>query len=68
VVERKLLTTGELARALGMAPSTVQGWRRHGWVTPAFITAGGQARWIEADVREQIRALNEQRQREQDGQ
>ncbi|WP_250556413.1 MerR family transcriptional regulator [Pseudonocardia lacus] len=58
----RYLTTGELSRRLGVAPRTIQDWRRRKWVTPAFVTAGGQARWIEEDVREQLRKREEDRQ------
>lgn len=50
-----LLTTSQLAKALGISASTVLNWQRDGTITPAFTTAGGHHRWIEADVREQIR-------------
>jgi phage terminase Nu1 subunit (DNA packaging protein) len=60
------LTTKGLALALGVSARTIQGWRQRGLITPALVTAGGQARWVEADVREQLRILAEQRQRDQD--
>ncbi len=55
------LTTGELSRRLGVARRTIQDWRRQRLITPALVTAGGQARWVEADVREQLRKLDQQR-------
>lgn len=63
---RRYLTTAELARALSVSATTLQRWRREGKIVPVLVTAGGQARWVEADVRDQLRALNEQRRREQD--
>lgn len=57
-----LLFTAELARRLRVAAGTVQRWRRDGLITPALVTPGGQARWVEADVRDQLRRLDERRQ------
>ena len=50
-----LLYTTELAKRLRVAAGTVQRWRREGLIIPALVTPGGQARWIEAEVREQLR-------------
>jgi DNA-binding transcriptional MerR regulator len=61
VGDRRYLTTRELSRALAVAPTTLQRWRREGLIRPELVTAGGQARWIEADVREQLRKLDEDR-------
>ncbi|MBN9096793.1 MULTISPECIES: helix-turn-helix domain-containing protein [unclassified Pseudonocardia] len=60
--EGPLLFTAELAKRLRVAAGTVQRWRRDGLITPALVTPGGQARWVEADVRDQLRRLDEQRQ------
>ena len=60
--EAPLLFTAELAKRLRVAAGTVQRWRREGLITPALVTPGGQARWVEADVRDQLRRLDEQRQ------
>ena len=62
----RYLTTSELSHHLGIAARTIQGWRKKGLITPALVTAGGQARWIEQDVRDQLRRLDEQRRREQE--
>lgn len=61
-----LLTTAELAARLKVSPRTVQQWRRKGWITPEVVTPGGMSRWVEADVRTQLRELDERRRREQD--
>lgn len=61
-----LLTTPELARLVRVSPRTVQRWWRVGWITPELVTPTGQARWVEADVRTQLRELDERRRREQD--
>ncbi|MGH8965773.1 MAG: helix-turn-helix domain-containing protein [Actinomycetes bacterium] len=55
-----LLTTAELAKRLGVSPRTLQRWRNEGWIKPEWTTIGGQARWIETDVREQVRRHQEQ--------
>jgi predicted site-specific integrase-resolvase len=52
-----LLTTAQLARRLNIAARTLQRWRQEGWITPELLTVGGQARWVEADVRAQLRAI-----------
>ncbi len=57
---RRLLLTSELAQRLGVSPRTLQRWRNAGWIKPAWTTIGGQARWIESDVREQVRQHQEQ--------
>jgi DNA-binding transcriptional MerR regulator len=62
----RYLTTSELSHHLGIAARTIQGWRKKGLITPALVTAGGQARWIEQDVRDQLRKLDEQRRRDQE--
>jgi excisionase family DNA binding protein len=50
----RLLTSGELARRLGVSTSTVSDWARSGLITPELRTAGGHYRWVEADVRAQL--------------
>lgn len=64
---KELLYTAELAARLRVSARTLQSWRRQGLITPELVTVGGQARWVEADVREQLRLLAEQR-RERDEQ
>lgn len=56
---RRLLKTSELAKALNVSARTLQRWRNEGWITPEFVTMGGQARWIEEDVRRQVREAQE---------
>jgi DNA-binding transcriptional MerR regulator len=64
--EPPLLTTGELAKKLGLTARTIQKYRAQGLITPAEESIGGHARWIEEDVREQMRALREQRRQQRD--
>jgi|tagenome__1003787_1003787.scaffolds.fasta_scaffold20198515_1 DNA-binding transcriptional MerR regulator len=54
-----LISTGELAKRLGFTPRTIQRWRERGWIKPAIVAPrSGRARWIEADVREQLRQVD----------
>jgi DNA-binding transcriptional MerR regulator len=58
---RHLLTTGELASALGLSTATIQRYAKRKLITPAEVSIGGHMRWVEADVREEMRKLREQR-------
>jgi predicted DNA-binding transcriptional regulator AlpA len=55
------LRTGDLAKRLGVSRSTLGKWHRAGWISPEMVTAGGEPRWVEADVRAQLKALNDAR-------
>ncbi len=55
-----MLTTGELARALGVSNGAILKWVRAELITPEFTTPGGHHRWDEAKVRQQ---LSERRER-----
>jgi excisionase family DNA binding protein len=54
-VPTDLLTTGQLAKAIGVTPQSVARWVRDGWITPAEVTAGGHYRFRLDDVRAQLR-------------
>ncbi|TWF79744.1 excisionase family DNA binding protein [Pseudonocardia hierapolitana] len=54
------LTTGELARELGVSHSAILKWAKDGLITPELTTPGGHHRWDAEKVRQQLR---EQRQR-----
>ncbi|HEX5120368.1 MAG TPA: MerR family transcriptional regulator [Pseudonocardiaceae bacterium] len=54
-----LLSTGDAARELGIARSTLARWWADGLVTPALVTAGKHARWDLDDLREQLRNLRQ---------
>lgn len=56
----RLVATSEAARTLGVHRSTLLRWQRDGLVTPARITAGGQARWNLADLEREVDALHEE--------
>lgn len=48
--------TGDAAKAIGVAHSTLARWWKDGTVTPALVTAGGHARWDVEDLKAQLRA------------
>ncbi|OZM83585.1 AlpA family transcriptional regulator [Pseudonocardia sp. MH-G8] len=56
--EERLISTGEVARAVGLSRQTIQRYMREGLLTPVFTTTGGHARWRLDEVLEQLRALH----------
>jgi excisionase family DNA binding protein len=57
VTADRLLTTGELARELGLSARSLARWAQEGQLKPTLVTPGGQYRWELEDVREQLRRL-----------
>jgi len=55
----RLVTTGELARELGLHSRTLQRYRAEGSITPELESRGGHARWDVEKVKEQLRALRQ---------
>lgn len=53
----KLFRANEVGPMIGVSGSTVRRWVREGLVKPTFTTPGGQYRFSEADLREQVAAL-----------
>ena len=52
---RKLLTSGELAKELGVSRGALLVWENQGLITPFFKTPGGHRRWVLEDVRRQLK-------------
>lgn len=50
-----LVTSGQLARELGVSKGAVLNWHREGLISPEFTTPGGHMRWNVEKVREQLR-------------
>jgi DNA-binding transcriptional MerR regulator len=57
VTADRLLTTGQLARELGLSARSLARWAQEGQLKPTLVTPGGQYRWEVEDVRQQLRAL-----------
>lgn len=55
----KLVATGVAAKELGIGRTTLYRWWSDGVVQPAFVTAGGHARWDVDDLRKQVNDLRE---------
>lgn len=55
---RRWITTGELARELGLSVRTIQRYRTDGLITPEIVTRGGHGRWDLEKVRDQIKRMN----------
>jgi excisionase family DNA binding protein len=53
------MTTGEVARALGVATTTVQRWVHKYGLRPAQVTLGGHFRWDLDDLKAQLRELQD---------
>ncbi|MGH4025510.1 MAG: MerR family DNA-binding transcriptional regulator [Pseudonocardiaceae bacterium] len=60
--DEPLITTGEVARRLGVTTSAVDRWAQRGMLTPAVTTPGGRYRWRWSEVEQQ---LHEQRRRDE---
>lgn len=58
--KRRLLSSGELADALGLARRTVSKYAKEGLIVPELITPTGRYFFDEDDVRRQLRAMREQ--------
>jgi DNA-binding transcriptional MerR regulator len=54
-VPSKLVPTGDAAKEIGVARTTLARWWQHGLVEPALVTAGGHARWDVDDLKRQLR-------------
>ena len=59
VADPRLVTTAELARALGLSTRTIQRYRQGGLLQPEVVSAGGHARWDVDKVRHRLRSLAE---------
>ncbi|MHA6622700.1 MerR family DNA-binding transcriptional regulator [Pseudonocardia sp. DLS-67] len=57
VSAERLLTTGEVARELGLSARSIARWAQEGKLTPALYTPGGHPRWRLGDVEEELRRL-----------
>jgi DNA-binding transcriptional MerR regulator len=54
-----LVSTGELAKELGVSRGAVLKWVNRNMITPEFTTPGGHHRWDVDLVRAQLAALRE---------
>jgi DNA-binding transcriptional MerR regulator len=61
VADEELLTTSQLARALGLSLSSIKRYISAGQIKPDLTTPGGHYRWNVASVRRQLRELQQQR-------
>ena len=59
VADGRLVTTAELAGALGLSARTIQRYRQGGLLVPDLVSAGGHARWDVDKVRNRLRSLAE---------
>lgn len=53
---RELVSSGTLARRLGVSTTTIHRYQDQGLIHPAETTAGGHTRWDETAVRRQLAA------------
>ena len=59
-MDRPVLTTGELAKALGVSRGAILKWTNAGIISPEFTTpVGRHHRWDLEKVKEQLRKLQE---------
>ncbi|GAA5118404.1 helix-turn-helix domain-containing protein [Pseudonocardia adelaidensis] len=55
--EDRLVTTGEAARALRVAPRSLSRWAKDGLVKPTMVSPGGRYLWDVEELREQLLRL-----------
>ncbi|MGH3796163.1 MAG: helix-turn-helix domain-containing protein [Pseudonocardiaceae bacterium] len=65
MVQRQLLTSSEVADALGLSRQTIARYVREGWIVPTLTTPGGQYRFDLDKVREELRKIAEDRRKDQ---
>jgi predicted site-specific integrase-resolvase len=61
VADEELLTTSQLARALGLSLSSIKRYISAGQIKPDLTTPGGHYRWNVESVPQQLRELQQQR-------
>ncbi|MBL8927077.1 MAG: helix-turn-helix domain-containing protein [Pseudonocardia sp.] len=61
--EEPLIDTAEVARRLGVSESAVRGWARERKIRSAFRTPGGRFRFRWSEVEEDLRNLDDARER-----
>jgi DNA-binding transcriptional MerR regulator len=61
VADEELLTTSQLARALGLSLSSIKRYISAGQIKPDLTTPGGHYRWSVESVRQQLRELQQRR-------
>ena len=66
VQDVRTMTTGELAKELHVSRGAIIKWQRAGLIHPEFTTPGGHHRWDPDKVREELRQLSEQANRNTD--
>lgn len=57
----RLLSTGEVARALGLNTRSVARWARNGLITPTMVSPGGRYLWDLEDLKSQLRIMRKHR-------
>jgi predicted site-specific integrase-resolvase len=58
-VADELVTSGHLAKALGVSRGAVNRWLNEGLISPDLTTPGGHHRWNVDRVRAQLRELRQ---------
>jgi DNA-binding transcriptional MerR regulator len=56
-----LLTTAQVAKALGVSSRTIVRYAGRGWITPVQTLPSGHRRWLLSQVRGQLRQLEADR-------
>jgi excisionase family DNA binding protein len=57
--EEELITSGDVARRLGVTPRAVGRWVARGMITPAVTTPGGRYRFRWSEVTAQLKEQRE---------